>query len=329
MTTRDARPVTDPRLTWLQTMVRIRTFEERVQELYAQGRIPGTVHLSIGQEAVAVGGVAAMAERDLMTVTHRCHGQALARGVEMDRAFAELMGRASGTCLGLGGSMHLTDYSRGLIGAFAIVGAGLPVAVGAAMSAKLRGDGRVAVTFFGDGAANIGTFHESLNMASIWRLPVVFVVENNMYGEFTPQRNTSPSEDVADRAPAYAIPAAIVDGQDVEAVHAVVGKAIARARAGDGPTLVEAKTYRYRGHSRADAARYRPADELAAWRARDPIDILAERLVADDVLAPDGLAMMRDATQREVDATVEEVETQPWATEESLWPATYAGRPPA
>ena len=198
-------PAIPDRTEWLRTMLRIRVFEERVQELYAEGRIPGTVHLSIGQEAVAVGAVAAMDVDDRMTVTHRCHGQAIARGVGLDEAFAELMGRASGTCQGLGGSMHLTDYRLGLIGAFAIVGAGLPVAVGAAMSSQLRGDRRVALAFFGDGAANIGTFHESLNMASIWSAPVVFVVENNMYGEFTPQRETAPSEDVADRAPAYRI----------------------------------------------------------------------------------------------------------------------------
>ncbi len=317
---------TADRVEWLRTMLRIRLFEERVQELYAQGRIPGTVHLSIGQEAVAVGAVSAMDARDYMTVTHRCHGQALARGVDLDQAFAELMGRASGTCLGLGGSMHLTDYRLGLIGAFAIVGAGLPVAVGAAMSSRLRGDDRVAVAFFGDGAANIGTFHESLNMASIWSAPVVFVVENNMYGEFTPQRETAPSEDVADRASAYRIPAVIVDGQDVDLVHAAVRVAIDRARTGGGPTLVEAKTYRYRGHSRADAARYRPADEVAAWRARDPIDILAARLGAEGAIGPDHLDAARVSIQGLVDETVERVEATPFATEDSLWTATYAGR---
>ena len=327
MTRPGESPTSGPhRVDWLRTMLRIRLFEERVQELYAQGRIPGTVHLSIGQEAVAVGAVSAMDVRDYMTVTHRCHGQAIARGVALDDAFAELMGRASGACLGLGGSMHLTDYRLGLIGAFAIVGAGLPVAVGAAMSSRLRGDDRVAVAFFGDGAANIGTFHESLNMASIWAAPVVFVVENNMYGEFTPQRDTAPSEDVVDRAPAYRMPAVIVDGQDVDAVHAAVAIAIDRARTGGGPTLVEAKTYRYRGHSRADAARYRPAEEVAAWRARDPIDILAARLVAEGAVGAADPELERQAIQRLVDETVARVEATPFASEHSLWSATYAGR---
>jgi pyruvate dehydrogenase E1 component alpha subunit len=305
-------------------MIEIRVFDERVQELYVEGLIPGTVHLSIGQEAVSVGAVAAIGQQDYLTVTYRCHGQALARGVTVDAAFAELMGRKTGSCHGLGGSMHLTDYSRGLIGAFAIVGAGLPVAVGAAMSAKLRGEDSVAVSFCGDGAVNIGTFHEALNMAAIWKAPVVFVVENNLYGEFTPMRDTSPVEDVAGRAPAYGIPSMIVDGQDAEAVHVVVGEAIERARSGAGPSLVEAKTYRYRGHSRSDPARYRPAGELDAWRVRDPITILGDRLEAEGVLAAADRIALREQIQREIDEAAARVALDPWPDVDQLWASTYA-----
>jgi TPP-dependent pyruvate/acetoin dehydrogenase alpha subunit len=311
-------------LRWLRQMIEIRRFEERVQELYVEGLIPGTVHLSIGQEAVSVGAVAAIGAEDYLTVTYRCHAQALARGMSADAAFAELMGRETGACHGLGGSMHLTDYSRGLIGAFAIVGAGLPVAVGAALSSKLKGDGRVAVSFCGDGAVNIGTFHEALNMAAIWTAPVVFIVENNLYGEFTPMRDTAPSEDVVDRAPAYGIPAVIVDGQDPDAVYRVTSEAIARARAGGGPTLVEAKTYRYRGHSRSDPARYRPPEEVEAWRARDPIDLLGQKLIAQGDLTPAEFNDLGDSIRREIDATALRAADQPWPSVDRLWSWTYA-----
>lgn len=322
---REGNDVHDRRLTWLRTMLQIRMFDERVQELYMEGIVPGTVHLSQGEEAVSVGAVSALEARDYLTVTYRCHGQTLARGINMDAAFAELMGRETGCCHGLGGSMHLADYSLGLLGAFAIVGAGLPVAVGAAMSAKLRADGRVAMTFCGDGAVNIGTFHEAVNMASIWKLPVVFVVENNLYGEFTPMRLTAPSEDVADRAAAYCIPAAIVDGQDVEAVHAVVQEALARARRGEGPTLIEAKTYRYRGHSRSDPGRYRPREEIEAWRARDPIEILAGRLTSAGVLSEADFEALRRTVQREIDESAARAALDPWPSPDGLLRAAFEG----
>jgi acetoin:2,6-dichlorophenolindophenol oxidoreductase subunit alpha len=191
---------------WWRQMLTIRFFEEKVQELYLQGLVPGTTHLCQGQEAVSVGAVAALEPEDYLTITYRGHGQALARGMDIERAFAEIMGRQTGVCRGFGGSMHLTDMSRGLLGAFAIVGAGLPVAVGAAMSAVLQDQSRVAMTFFGDGAVNIGTFHEALNMASVWKAPVVFICENNLYGEFSPVRHTTPIDDLSQRASAYAIP---------------------------------------------------------------------------------------------------------------------------
>ncbi len=206
----------DARLEWLRSMWEIRLFEDKVQELFMEGLVQGTTHLCQGQEAVSVGALAALRDDDYLTVTYRGHGQALARGLSVESCFAELMGRVTGCCRGVGGSMHFTDVSRGLLGAFAIVGAGLPVAVGAAHSARLQGRDSVALTFFGDGSTNIGTFHESLNMAAAWKVPVVFIVENNLYGEYTPMRDTTPLDDLAERAKAYAMPGVIVDGQDVE-----------------------------------------------------------------------------------------------------------------
>jgi acetoin:2,6-dichlorophenolindophenol oxidoreductase subunit alpha len=309
---------------WLRQMIEIRLFDDRVGEMFTRGLVPGTVHLSIGQEAVSVGAVAAMGPDDQLTVTFRGHGQALARGVTMEAGFAELTGRDTGCCHGLGGSMHFTDYSIGLIGAFAIVGAGMPVAVGAAMAAKLKGESRVVLSFCGDGAVNIGSFHEAMNMAAIWRAPVVFIVENNLYGEYTPMRETAPSEDVADRAAAYRMPAVIVDGQDVGAVHGVVSEAIRRARTGGGPTLVEAKTYRYRGHARSDPAKYRPPEEVAAWKARDPIDLLAAELIAAGDMTAEDLSALWAEVQADVDAATARVAGDPWPSIDGLKSWTYA-----
>jgi TPP-dependent pyruvate/acetoin dehydrogenase alpha subunit len=294
-------PADEPRgAAWYRKMVEIRFFEEKTQELSMQGLI-GSTHLAQGQEAVSVGAIAALRDDDLLTYTYRCHAQVLARGMEIETAFAEMMGRTTGCCGGVGGTMHLADFSLGLLGAFAIVGAGLPVAVGAAHAARLRGSDAVAMTFFGDGATNIGTFHEALNMASVWKAPVVFVLENNLYGEYTPVRATTPIDDLARRAEPYEIPGVIVDGQDVDAVFATLQEAVARARSGAGPTLVEAKTYRYRGHASRDPGKYRPADELAAWRARDPIEILGGRLAADGVLSAEEQAQIKAQTQARVD----------------------------
>jgi pyruvate dehydrogenase E1 component alpha subunit len=252
-------------------MVTIREFEEKVQRLFLEGQIQGTTHLCQGQEAVSVGSISAIGPDDVFTSTYRGHGHALARGMAPATAFAELMGRSTGSSRGLGGSMHLADLPKGNLGSNAIVGAGLPIAVGAAMAFKYRDQPRVALTFFGDGAANIGTFHEALNMASVWKAPVVFIIENNLYGEYTPLADTTPVADLAVRGAAYGIPAHVVDGQDVFLVHAAVRDAAQQARAGLGPTLLEMKTYRYRGHSRSDPAKYRPAGELELWRSRDPI----------------------------------------------------------
>lgn len=309
---------------WLRTMLLIRRFEDKVQQLFLQGLIPGTTHLCQGQEAVSVGALSAISPADYLTITYRGHGQALARGVDPETAFAELMGRETGVCKGRGGSMHLTDFSRGLIGSFAIVGAGLPVALGAAMSAKLRGTTSVALTFFGDGATNIGTFHESLNMASVWKAPVVFICENNLYGEYSPVRATTPVDDLAVRATAYAIPGVTVDGNDVDAVYAATRAAVERARSGDGPTLLECKTYRYSGHSRTDPAKYRQPGELDAWKARDPIKRLGEALAAEGVMRVAEQDAMLQEVQDLINVAAERAAAAPWPKREEIDRYVYA-----
>ena len=314
----------ETRLSWLRRMWEIRLFEDKVQELFMEGLVQGTTHLCQGQEGVAVGAVAALSEDDYLTVTYRGHGHALARGVPIEACFAELMGRTTGCCNGVGGSMHFTDVARGLLGAFAIVGAGLPVAVGAAHSARLQGRDSVALTFFGDGASNIGTFHESLNMAATWKVPVVFIVENNLYGEYTPMRDTTPIDDLAERAVGYGIPGRAIDGQDVDAVHEAVAEAVARGRAGEGPTLLEAKTYRYRGHSRTDPAKYRPEGELDRWKGRDPLTILTEKLIAAGLTSEERCVELREEVQRQIDELAAKAAEAPHPTLEETRAYVYA-----
>lgn len=315
----------DLRVRWFRQMLEIRAFEERVQELFLEGLIQGTTHLCQGQEAVCVGATAALRPDDYLTITYRGHGHALARGMSLEAAFAEIMGRSTGCCRGVGGSMHLTDFSRGLIGSFAIVGAGLPVAVGAAMSAKLQGRDSVAVSFCGDGATNIGTFHESLNMAAVWKAPVIFVIENNLYAEYSPVEDTTAVRDLVDRAKAHAMSGAIVDGQDVYAVYDAVIQAADRARAGHGPTLLEAKTYRFRGHSRTDPAKYRRAGELERWKERDPIVLLGAQLAAAGVFSAEDQTRMRRAVQQEVDDASRRAAEAPYPTLEDAKGYVYAG----
>jgi TPP-dependent pyruvate/acetoin dehydrogenase alpha subunit len=310
---------------WFRVMVRIRLFEDKVQELFATGQIGGSTHLCQGQEAVSVGSIAAMGPGDVQTNTYRGHGEALALGMMPETAFAELMGKATGGSGGVGGSMHLIDVDRGNIGANAIVGAGLPIAVGAAVGFQMQGRSNVALSFFGDGATNIGTFHEALNMAALWRAPVVFIITNNLYGEYSPLATTTAgSPDLARRADAYGMPGHVVDGQDIDTVHAAVVAAVTRARAGDGPTLLEMKTYRYRGHSRSDPAKYRPAGELEAWKARDPIEILGGRLAGDGRLSAADQAALRAETQVEIDAAAERAAADPYPTFEETRSYVYA-----
>jgi TPP-dependent pyruvate/acetoin dehydrogenase alpha subunit len=314
----------DQKLAWYRRMVEIRLFEDKVQELFQQGMIEGTTHLCQGQEAVSVGSVSVLGPDDYLTVTYRGHGHAIARGLELDALFGEMMGRSTGCCGGVGGSMHFTDFSRGLIGAFAIVGAGLPVAVGAAFSAKLRGEDRVALTFFGDGTTNIGTFHEPLNMAAVWKAPVVFIIENNLYGEYSPVRATTPIDDLAERAKSYDIPGDVVDGQDIEAVHAAVETAVVRARGGAGPSLLEMKTYRYRGHSRTDPAKYRVAGELELWKERDPIELFGSVLEQAGTLDEESRRRVWTEVQTEIDDAAARAAEAPYPTLEETRNYVYA-----
>lgn len=288
------------------------------------GLIQGTTHLCQGQEAVSVGAIAAMQPGDVQTNTYRGHGEALALGMAPETAFAELMGRSAGCSKGVGGSMHLIDTTRGNIGANAIVGAGLPIAVGAAMSFRIRNEPHIALTFFGDGATNIGTFHESLNMASVWKAPIVFIIANNLYGEYSPLRTTTPIDDLARRADPFGIPGIVVDGQDVEEVFAHVSTAAERARAGDGPSLLEMKTYRYRGHSRSDPAKYRPEGELDFWKSRDPIALLGTKLAAGGLLSTEQQEAIRTEIQGAIDAAADRAAQSPYPTLEETRSYVYA-----
>jgi pyruvate dehydrogenase E1 component alpha subunit len=281
-------------------MLEIRFFEEKVFDLYGQNLVPGTIHLYAGEEAVAVGVCSNLSKDDYITSTHRGHGHCIAKGADLKRTMAEILGKKTGYCKGKGGSMHIADFSVGMLGATAVVGAGLPIAVGAALSAKLRKTSQVVACFFGEGASNQGTFHESINIASVWSLPVVFVCENNLYAMGTRQSRIMNIQNIADRAAAYGIPGTIVDGNDVLAVYKAAREAFERARTGRGPTLVECKTYRHKGHSRVDPAKYRPKEEVEHWLAKDPIKQLRQTLVKDKILT---LAEI-DAIDKEV---VEEV----------------------
>lgn len=283
----------------LRQMWRIRLFENAVMELFTRGLVRGSTHLCQGQEAVSVGACTGLLPTDTMTCTYRGHGAVIAKGAPLDACFGEILGRAGGLCGGKGGSMHLTDVSVGALGSNAIVGAHLPISVGAALTSAYHGRDDVAVAVFGDGATNIGAFHESLNMASVWRLPVVFLIENNQYGEYSPLRSTTPIDRLADRAASYGMPGVHVDGNDVVAVRAVMAAAVARARTGQGPTLVEADTYRQVGHSRSDPATYRPAGELDRWLARDPISLLSDAMRAAGGYPP------AEEVQREAAAEVD------------------------
>ena len=305
------------RMRALHAMVKIRVAEEEIQNLFLANLVRGTTHLAIGQEACSAGVAQALAPGDSVTCTYRGHGHAIALGMSLRALMAEMMGKASGACKGRGGSMHMTDKSIGLLGANAIVGAQLPIAMGAALSAQVKRSGNIAVSFFGDGAANIGVFHESLNMASVWKLPVLFICENNLYGEYSPVSATTPVTDLAGRAAGYGMPGIIVDGQDVEAVHAATQKAAKRARNGEGPTLLELKTYRYRGHSRSDTAPYRAPGELEEWLQRDPIDILVSRMMSDDQIDDAELAEMRSAMERDVYAAIEWAKAEPFPSLET------------
>ncbi|HEX2221470.1 MAG TPA: thiamine pyrophosphate-dependent dehydrogenase E1 component subunit alpha [Candidatus Limnocylindria bacterium] len=311
-------------------MVECRYFEKRAQELFFEGLVRGTTHLGVGQEAVAAGFGAAMREDDYSFATYRGHNHALVRGVPMAPIFAELFGRATGLMGAKGGSMHITSVEHHMMGSYAIVGAHLPIALGAAWSAQYRKSGQVAVCFFGDGTTNIGAFHEALNMAVVWKAPVVFVCENNHYMEYTPiGAVTAVKQPAADRACAYGLERILIDGNDVEEVYATAQRTLERARAGEGPSLVEALTYRHGGHSRADPGKYRPEEELQAWLARDPVPAFRSRLQeagVDEsriVEVEERTREMVAAAERDARAAPEPTEdviaTQLWADGGSAW----------
>jgi pyruvate dehydrogenase E1 component alpha subunit len=305
-------------------MVEIRLFEEKVFELYGQNLVPGTIHLYAGEEAVAVGVCTALRKDDYITSTHRGHGHCIAKGADLNRTMAEILGKATGYCKGKGGSMHIADFSIGMLGATAVVGAGLPIAVGAGLSAKLRNTGQAVACFFGEGASNQGTFHESLNIASTWKLPIVFVCENNLYAMGTRQSRIMNIENVADRAPAYGICGITVDGNDALAVYKATDDAVARARRGEGPTLIECKTYRHKGHSRADAAKYRPKEEVQEWLRRDPVKNFREYLAYEHSLTETELQSIEKEVGTKIDDAVKFAMESPYPEPEEAIEDVYA-----
>lgn len=294
-------------------MVRIRVFEETAGRLAEAARLPGFLHLYVGQEAVAAGVCAALRDTDQITSTHRGHGHLVAKGGDFRRMMAELMGKATGYCRGRGGSMHINDLSLGMLGANGIVGAGAPIAVGAAFADKYRGSDNIAVAFFGDGATNIGAFHEAAVMASALELPVLFVCENNEYAEYTPRWRTMKINDVIERAPGYAMPGVVVDGMDAVAVHEVARDAVGRIRAGGGPMFVEAKTYRYYNHHGIQVLgiSYRDDAEVEQWRQRDAITALEDRMAAAGVLDAEGAKAIWDEINSAIEDAVRFAEDSP------------------
>jgi len=318
------------RLRLYQLMVELRDFEQRAYELFLENLVRGTSHLALGQEAIAAGYAVAMRPDDYTFCTYRGHGHTLARGASMAAAMAELLGRGNGMLHGKGGSMHLTDVKHGAMGSYAIVGAHLPIAAGAAWSAQARKSGQVAVCFFGDGTTNIGAFHEALNLAVIWKLPVVFVCENNQYMEYTPIRSvTAVEHPAADRAAAYGLASILVDGNDADVMYETARKTIGTARDGGGPSLVEALTYRHGGHSRGDPAKYRPEAEVREWLSRDPIKRYRERLLAAgieeaevneiDTRAQQKVDAATEEARNGAPARVEEIEREVWSDGGAAW----------
>ncbi|HUZ75677.1 MAG TPA: thiamine pyrophosphate-dependent dehydrogenase E1 component subunit alpha [Stellaceae bacterium] len=312
------------RLELYRLQLEIRDCEQRAYELFLQNLVKGTSHLSLGQEAVAAGFAAAMAPGDLSFCTYRGHAHTLARGVPMAQVLGELMQRDNGLMRGKGGSMHLTSAAHGVMGSYAIVGAHLPIACGAAWRAQYRGTSDVAVCFFGDGTTNIGAFHEALNFAATWKLPAIFVCENNLYMEYTPIASvTAVAHPAADRAAAYGLARIVIDGNDADDVFRTARAAYARARAGEGPSLIECMTYRYSGHSRADPAKYRPPGELEEWLARDPVKLYRQRLIEFGFAAAT-VARIEAESRRKVEEATEQCKAAPPPPEEILTTDVYA-----
>lgn len=311
-----------------RAMRMIRAFEEKLAELVTAGKLGGFLHLYAGEEAVATGVCAHLGDRDVVCSTHRGHGHCIAKGVDVKGMMAELFGRSSGICKGKGGSMHIADVEKGMLGANGIVGAGIPLATGAALSAKIRKTGGVAVAFFGDGACNQGQFHESLNMASNWRLPVLYVLENNGYGEFTPSGFAARLADLSQRAAAYAMRGAIADGMDFFDVYEKAGEAIERARRGEGPTLLECKTYRFYGHFVGDPGSYRSKEEVEDWKQnRDPLDRFEKSTREAGLLSGDDLRRIDAEVAEELEAAVAAAAEAPFPEPEDVLRDVYVSEP--
>ena len=287
------------------TMAKIRAFETKALKLFENNKLRGSVHLYIGEEAVAATVCSRLTDADYITSTHRGHGHCIAKGAHLNKSMAELMGKATGYCKGRSGSMHIADFNVGNLGANAIVGGGIPIAVGAALSAKLQKQDRVAVSFFGDGASNEGTFHESLNLASVMKLPIIFVCENNGYGISVPVSQSTSVKDISVRAKAYDMPGETVDGNDPEAIDAAFGRALARAKAGEGPSLIECKTYRWMGHWTGDPQTYRTREEVNSWKAKDPIKLWRERLISEGLYTAEDLDKMDQSADEETAAATD------------------------
>lgn len=308
----------------LRQMYTIRAFEERAEQLYALGKVHGTMHLSIGEEASAVGSIAALRPDDLILSTHRGHGHCIAKGADLNRMMAEFLGKETGYCRGRGGSMHIADVAGGNLGANGVVGGGLPISVGVGLALRMQKRNQIVLCFFGDGAANNGAFHESLNMAAIWKLPVVFVCENNQYAMSLSVHRAFAIERISDRAAAYGMPGVTVDGNDLLAVYQAVSSAAQRARANQGPTLVENITYRWRGHSKSDANRYRTREEIEAWKQKCPIRRFRARLIEEGVLTEEEADRLEQEARQAIDAAVAFAEASPEPSLDTLEEGVYA-----
>ena len=312
----------------LRRMLRIRRFEEQVIRMVERGEIVGAAHSYIGEEAVAVGACLALRDDDWITGNHRSHGHPIAKGGDLNKAMAELLGKRTGYCKGKGGSMHLADFSIGILGESGILGSSIPTAVGAALGSRLQGTDRVAVPFFGDGASNEGAFHESINLAAVWKLPVVFLCENNQYAVTSSFQDMVATENISDRAAAYNIPGVLVDGQDVIAMHEVVSHAVARARAGQGPSLVEGRTYRYHDHSlglgRIVRSSYRSDEEVEQWKLRDPIDLHKERLLSQGIATQEEIDQIENEVNKQIEEAVEFARESPYPDPSELFDDMFA-----
>jgi acetoin:2,6-dichlorophenolindophenol oxidoreductase subunit alpha len=312
------------RVELLRNMLLSRAFDEKVNDLYAEGKVHGTAHFYVGQESVAVGTIAALKEGDVITSTHRGHGHAIAFGLDLDRMAAELLGQATGYCHGKGGSMHIADVKAGMLGANGIVGGSMGIACGAAWAFKRRGQDHAALCFFGEGGANEGIFHETLNLAAIWKLPVVFVCENNQYGMSMSVEKATAIENISDRAAAYGMPGVTVSGSDLDEVYEATLEALKRARAGEGPTLLEAITYRYLGHSKSDANLYRTREEISMWRKQDPIQRFAMKLEEEGMLEEDEWRKLEQQARERIEEAFAKAEKEPDPEPESALEDVYA-----